>query len=246
MRINVISLDRTPERYVCFLEHNIGVAGISVERFSAVDGSRLDRGQCVRDGLITADNVYIAGALGIASSHVALWRRCAAGSEPMHVAEDDVVLRPDCAAVIRAALETVPNWDFVLWGHNFDWPVKIRPPGSASAVLQYDPENAGGDLGAFRAGVASPALMPLISVAGICLYSVTPRGASRMLAGCLPLTREPAAYAVRSDISWGNIGIDVEMARHYTEWQSFISVPPVAVPINNQTASTIRGHLAST
>jgi hypothetical protein len=219
---------------------------LAIERFAAFDGAGIERADCVRDGLITEDNAYRPGAIGAAMSHVSLWRRCAAESEPFHIAEDDATLRSDFEAAGSAALGGLGDWDIVLWTHNFDWPVMIEPaPGVGPVVLQFDPAVAPHRLEAFQAATTKPLVTPLISAAGLSCYSVSPQGAARLLAGCLPIGNRSASYAARSGLGWDNTGIDVELSRHYAGWRAFIAVPPLAVACNDQSGSTIRGHLAA-
>ncbi len=241
--LNVISLDRTPQRFTQFLQWN---PGFEVSRFAAFDGAALDRAQCVRDGLLAEDNRYVPGAIGNAMSHVALWRRCAAGSTPFTIVEDDIILRGDFLAMATTMLEAAPDWDVALWAHNFDWPLKVHPaPGVGPAVVQYDPAGVLRQLDAFRAWTGAPAMLKLVSAAGIGCYSVTPRGAARMLADCLPIGRQGAAYSVRPGVAWNNTALDVEMSRHYEGWRAYVALPPLALAPNDQSTSTVLGHLAA-
>lgn len=237
--IRVINLDRTPERLTRFLERH---PGLPVERFAAVDGATIDRNAGVRDGVIAVENDYHPGAIGVAMSHVKLWRQCAAGSAPFHIAEDDAILRRDFRSIAARLLDTLDAWDIVLWAHNLDWPVQVRlAQGVGVTVVQYDPETV--DVTRFRSATVIPSLAPLSSAAGICCYSVSPAGAARMLADCLPIRSQDAQYLPKT--AWLNTGIDVEMSRHYAAWRAYIATPPIAISDNDQRASTIRGHLAA-
>jgi len=239
----VINLDRTPERYKQFLEWNPGFA---FERFSAFDGAKLNRDECIGEGLLRPENDYRPGAIGSLLSHVTLWRDCVASGQVMHIIEDDVIIRPDFWAQANAAMAALPAWDIILWTHNFDWPVQIYPgPGLGPVVMQYNPEAVANGLPAFQASRAAPALFRLGSAAAIACYSITPEGAARMLADCLPIGRTMPVYIANPDIGWRNSALDVEMSRHYGNWRAYVAVPPIAVAPNDQSASTIRGHLAA-
>jgi hypothetical protein len=52
-RIRVINLDRSRDRLARFIERH---PCVPIERFSAVDGFRIDRDACVSSGLITTSN----------------------------------------------------------------------------------------------------------------------------------------------------------------------------------------------
>jgi hypothetical protein len=241
--LRVISLDRTPDRFDRFVALH---PGFPIARFSAIDGARVTRADCLRDGLINEQNTYNPGAIGIALSHTTLWRDCAAGSVPFHIVEDDVILRADFVSAAAAALATLPDWDIVLWLHNFDWPVKIRPPGEIGpVVMQYEPDDGGRNWDGFRATRVAPMLVPVLSAGGIGCYSISPQGARRLLADCLPIGNAMAEYVPKPGTGWLNTGLDVEMSRHYGRRLAFFAIPPLAVAPNDQSASTIRGHLAT-
>jgi GR25 family glycosyltransferase involved in LPS biosynthesis len=239
--LKLINLDRTPERLAAFRARH---PDLPVERIAAADGARLDRDACVGDGLITADNLYRPGALGCALSHIHLWRRCVAEDAAFHVVEDDVTLRHDFMPAASAILASLGAWEIVLWGHNLDWPVQVEPaPGLGVVVLQYDHQTL--DTEAFRAPGAIPAAMRLMSAAGTSCYSISPAGAAHLLRACLPIGAAPARYLAKQATTLLNSGIDVEMSRHYADMAAFVAFPALAVSENDQTGSTIRGHLSA-
>ncbi len=239
--IKVVNLERSPERLARFIALH---PGVPAERFPAVDGGTLDRDACVRDGIITDDNHYRTGAIGCAMSHINLWRECAAGTIPFHVVEDDIILRHDFQAMASAALATLADWDIVLWTHNLDWPLQIRPsPGFGVVVVQYDYEALQHE--AFVSATAPTTLMPLVAAAGTGCYSVSPRGAARILNDCLPIGTAMPRYLEKLEGGWTNTGIDVELSRHYADWQAFVALPQLAAANHDQNNSSIRGHLAA-
>ncbi|MCB8876571.1 glycosyltransferase family 25 protein [Acidisoma silvae] len=240
--IRVINLDSTPERFEQITAWN---PGFPFERFSAVVGKDLDRDQCIHDGLITEDNTYTMGTVGCALSHITLWRQCAAGSQPFHIAEDDLILRADFQSMAQAKLNRLQDWDLVLWMHNFDWPLKVEPAvGLGPAIMQYDHATAVSRPDVFRQETTEPMLMRLLSAAAMGCYSISPKGAARMLADCLPVANQSADYVTQPGVTWFNTALDVEMNRHYHKWQAYVSVPPLAISPNDQSTSTIRGHMA--
>jgi GR25 family glycosyltransferase involved in LPS biosynthesis len=238
----VISLERTPQRFEQFLAWNFDQG---FERFVAFDGSKLVVEDCIRQGLISASNRYVAGALGVALSHVTLWQNCVTENRPFHIAEDDIILRTDFRVASAKLLETVRAWDIVLWTHNFDWPVKVTPsPGAGPAVIKYDDPCKIIDPSAFRSATSPSVLLPLVSAASLACYSISPTGAKKMLSACLPIGDRMAEYAVRADTGWINTGLDVEMSRHYAKQNAFLAMPPLALAQNDHETSTIRGNLA--
>lgn len=241
--LTVITLERTPERFRQFCKWN---PAQKIRRFWAADGTKIVRERYIRDGLITRANEYLPGALGAAASHVTLWRSCARGDEIFHIVEDDVVLRGDFWRTAKALLGTLPDdWDIVLWSHNLDWPVVAGPVlGGENMIIQYGAKDTVTKLDAFKTMTDAAVLLPLLSAAGIGSYSLSPRGAARLLSMCLPIGNTQARFAVEDQLGWNNTGIDVEMARHYAKLRAYIAVPPLAVTPNEFAKSTIRGHLA--
>jgi glycosyl transferase family 25 len=236
--VTVISLDRTPERYEQFLSLNPGLA---VRRFSAIDGRLLDRDRCIANGLITPSNPYKRTSVGVLSSHVALWRRSILEGRDLHVAEDDAILRSDFLPMARASLASLRKWDIVLWGWNFDWPLKLQlARGLGTAVVQCDQDGLRAEWGAFAASTVTPFLARLISAAGVCCYSISPNGARKLLTLALPVEGLPAAYAFKPDVPWVNAETSVELSRHYARLTSFVSLPPLATTLNRLEESTVQ------
>ncbi|ONG54717.1 hypothetical protein BKE38_10130 [Pseudoroseomonas deserti] len=217
--------------------------GLAIERVAACDGRLLDRGLCERKGLFAPGLHYSAGACGSAVSHIMLWNDCITRDVPVHIAEDDAVIRPDFHDVAAPLLDALGDWDIVLWSHNDNWPVGLVPPvpGTVS-VLEGTPLSAlilGEAYPIFRAFRGMPALVPLASAAGLGLYSVSPQGARKLLRRCLPLSGQPARYARDLAQTWRNTALDVELSRHYAGLRAFLAVPVMAVMINDETMSTI-------
>jgi GR25 family glycosyltransferase involved in LPS biosynthesis len=235
----VINLDRASDRLADFQGANPGLA---FERFPAVLGAARPREAWVSDGLLTAENRYSNGAIGCAASHVALWRRVAAAGEPLHVLEDDVILRRDFLEASEALLADLPTWDIVCWTWNYDWPLRYLPaPGLGAAWLQLDPYAIKPRYGEFREATPPSRLLKLVSAGGTPCYTIAPEGAAKLLARCLPFGNEGIMLRAGSyGMAWTNTGLDVEMSRHYGDLAAFIAIPPLATAINDPAGSTTR------
>ena len=236
-RITVISLDRTPQRLRRFVELN---SHLSIDLFSAVDGHDLDRGRCIESGLIASDNLYTPGALGSAASHVALWRRCVDSKRPIHIAEDDAVIRHDFAAVAGGMLARLPSWDYVLWGWNFDWPMKLQlGPGLGTAILEANQNELRQEWRSFQASRPAATLARLVTCSGTCCYSLSPDGARRLLERALPVGAAPAAFALNAQVTVANTSLDIELSRHFEALEAYVAIPCLAMSLNVHGESTI-------
>jgi GR25 family glycosyltransferase involved in LPS biosynthesis len=237
--IVVINLDRSVDRLRRFRWNNRHVPNL--QRFAALDGRRLDRDRCIRDGLVTAANPYTMPALGCSLSHVALWRRCAAGDGPLTICEDDAILhRHFLAGRSRILSGLRPDWDIVQWGWNLDWPMLIElAPGMPPAIVKFPDADPRPDFAAFESAILRPQVFPLHSSAGAACYTLSVAGAQRLLERCLPLGGEHAAWAENPVRHWENTAVDVEMARHYSMLRAFVAVPPLAISPNEHAQSTV-------
>lgn len=239
METFVITLERTPGRLEAFRRNN--APHKHIVSFEAVDGladevaSRLSR-------LKAATGLkYSAGAFGAALSHEALWLRTVASDAPITVCEDDAVLHADFAAESAKVLAFLgEDWEFVLWGWNFDAPLVAElHPLLCPTVMSFDQASLRLNWAGYVRAAVMPTVLRLRSVFGIPCYSISPRGARKFLSRCFPL----------KSFDWtipflnrrvANYGIDVAMCPAYQDTASFACFPPLAVTENDQTTSTIQ------
>ena len=238
MVVHVINLDRSPERRDLFGRRNAHLG--RVVRFSAVDGSRLDLAALRRDGALQGDPPYTPGAIGACLSHATLWRRAVASGEPLTIAEDDAVFARnfrDASARLLAALP--PDWDFVLWGWNFDaylWADLL--PGVSPAVISMDQNRMRQNIEAFTTQSVAPQPLKLLHFFGMPCYSVSPRGAQRALAFCLPIRAQRIAFE-GFNVVVENRSQDFMLNAIMPKLNGFVSVPPLVVTENRKEDSTI-------
>lgn len=238
--IRVISLQRTPKRLAAFEQHN---AHLPWSRHEAVDGERLSAEDVAASGLFTpaVAQSYTAGALGCAMSHRQLWLQAAEAGEPLTIAEDDAVFRGDFPAASQALLAQLPaDWDFVLWGWNFDASLVVQLlPGVSPAALLFDQRRLRASLAEFQALRVPSLPLRLDKCFGIPAYTVSAAGARHLLRLCFPLTaltlRVPL---IHSDVR--NTGIDIAMNAAYPNLSAWACFPPLAVTPNEAERSTVQ------
>ena len=236
MSLVLINLNRSVDRLQDFNALNGHIR--NVERFSAIDGSRLDRRRLEEGGFVQPDLCYSPGVLGSALSHMTLWHRAIAEDRPVTVIEDDAILCANFEVESARILAGLPqDWEFVLWGYNFDAPLTFNIPGMSPCNLYFDQDMLRSGSAAFPRQSVSASTFPLYRAFGIVCYTISPRGAERLGGYCLPL-RSMDVYYPGLGRSLGNTSIDYMMAQAWPHMQAHVSFPPLAVTDNDWARST--------
>jgi GR25 family glycosyltransferase involved in LPS biosynthesis len=233
----VISLDRTPERFAEFRAHNPHLPEIA--RVSGVDGSALDRARLVAEGLVHPDSIYTPGAIGNALSHMAQWRAAIVAEAPLTVLEDDAVLCANFAAESARIIATLgTNWDYILWGYNFDSLLTYdMVPGLTPCTALFDQAKMRRALPVFHQRRMQTAAFRLNRALGTPAYTVTPRGAKKLLAFCRPIRPLTVEFPLIGRRP--NFSIDFMLNGLYTGIAAYVAVPALALTANEKTKSTI-------
>lgn len=234
MMIRLINLDRDIEKLARFHEQNKGVKDVQWERFSAVSGRDQNLEELAERGLIDPSimKYYNAPNLGCALSHIALWNECLDRDEPLTICEDDAVFNNDFLARSSIALNG-RDFDVAVWGWNFDAPLLIdMVPGIARGVMAFNQDDLRNNVHNFASQDIPCALFKLLQNYGTVCYTVSTRGADRLLKGVLPLRPFGLRYAGQPDRVINHIGIDIGMDSMYPEMDAYISIPPLVVTPN--------------
>jgi glycosyl transferase family 25 len=244
MRIHLINLDRSTERLAEFKAANPHLE--NVHRFSAVDGYRQDVAALVARGIFEAGVAegYTPGALGAALSHLALWEEAIARGEAFTICEDDAIINRDFARSAARVIEALPpDWDFILWGWNFDsYLLFDLLPGVSPCLCCFDEEQMRAAVAGFQDQTVTPQAFRLTRALGIPCYSVSPKGARALKAACLPLARIKVHFPGLNR-HLPNFGIDVMMNNAYPQISAFVSFPPLVITRNEIRKSTVQMDL---
>lgn len=247
MRVHVISLDRTPERFSAFTTVNRHLT--EVTRYSAVDGRHLDLAGLVARGIIANDvlTTYSASALGCTLSHVGLWTVAIETGRTVTVAEDDAIFHRDFDGLAESAMrELPPDWDIVLWGFNFDGFLSFEMlPGVSYCLGQFDQQGMRAGVATFQRLALSPRLFRLRWAFGTVCYSISPKGARLFRSGLCPLRPMVSVIPEGGRASPGgthfkSVGPDNAMCSLYPRLNAFVSMPPLVVSKNEPTNSTVQ------
>jgi len=227
----LINLDRSAERLARFHAANGFLS--NVQRFAAIDGGALDRRDLVSRGVIDAQLSYSDHDLGCALSHMRLWETALKKDAALTVFEDDAVVNRRFAQRSAALLNGLPgDWDYVLWGWNFDTVLAVDLlPGISQTVMMCDQESLRGRLHMFQDLNFDVAALPLLCAFGLMAYSISPGGARKLLGSCRPL-RPFKLIIGNPDFSVDNTSIDVMMSALYPQLRAFVCVPPLVVSPN--------------
>jgi GR25 family glycosyltransferase involved in LPS biosynthesis len=239
MDVFYINLARRPDRKERFLRLNRGVARF--HRVKAIDGRTVNRRQLMKQGVVREPlEHYTPGALGCALSHKKLWDRCASGTLPLTVAEDDAVFNrcfSEKAAVVVARLS--PDWDIILWGWNFDSVLHVGlVKGIPTSIMHFDAASVGERWADFQAQHFEVLPMRLINAFGNVCYSITPQGAQKLCTSCFPLRNELFwVEGLRHNIC--NFGIDSIMNKYYRNLRAYVCFPPLVWTENDKKTSDV-------
>lgn len=237
--LHVISLERSQERRKSFLAAN---AHLDFQIFPAVDGSRLPQTVLQdRELFIPPLPFPTLGAYGVALSHLRLWERAIDTGSALTVAEDDAVFRQDFASASEEILRLLPqDWDFVLWGWNFDSILSLMGlPDVSPSVMVFNQDALRANLARYKSQTTRAYPLRLDKCFGIPAYSISPKGARRFKEHCFPLRNFSLVFPLLAH-PMANTGIDIAMNQIYSSTQSFVSYPPLAVTENRHDISTIQ------
>lgn len=239
MEIRLVNLDRSPDRLATFADRNSHLA--EYRRVSAVDGNLVDRDRLIRNQVITSDLAYTKGALGCALSHLSHWRDAIESDKALTIVEDDVVLAENFAEETERLIKSLPeDWEHVIWGWGFDALMTFDLlPGYSHCTSSFDQNSLRKRSQHFSTERIDSRLFRLRAGFGTLGYSISPRGARRLLDHCLPL-RPMSIHYPGYDRPLPNTGIDNMMAQAYPHMATYVAIPPLVVTDNYHATSTVQ------
>ncbi len=241
MKFRLLNLDRSADRLATFKRTN--PAHAKIERFSAIDGALANRARLVANDVISADLRYSDGALGCAMTHLVQWRDAVTANEAITVIEDDAILAGNFVAEVER-LTAGGDWDYVAWGWNFDaWMSFDVIPGLAPCLSLFDQDELRAQSHRFPAEHVQSSLFRLRSAFGTISYSVSPRGAQKLLNFCMPLRPMSVSYPGHSK-PMPNVGIDNMLALAWPHISAHVALPPLAVTNNERATSTVQSRVS--
>ena len=240
MKIAVISLKRTPNRWKAFLQRNQQkLRDCELIRVDGIDGNELLNSN-IKNCLIapSANQNWSAGAIGIGLSHLLCWRLCYNKKSPLVVLEDDVVL----AGSWKSQLKKLVNKDtkMMLLGWNLDSMLRAEFSKQQEIISLFEPpypsEEALTTILDSNDVRSSKRLRYSFGLPG---YWITPETAEYLLSAIKPLDTLPLQLG-RGFPEISTLGIDALLNLHYYKIGAEVVMPPLALALNNPTTSLTR------
>jgi GR25 family glycosyltransferase involved in LPS biosynthesis len=178
-----------------------------------------------------------------ALSHYGLIEECAKGKDIITIMEDDAVLVQDFDRKAMSLIDSLPDKDFDLiqWGWNWDSYLfvldqnnEIQKIDWTDKYLKVEPQN-------FRDTETQSALKPLILTFGIHCYSLTPRGAQKIL-DLYPVIQDIWVDSLElTGITYTSTTIDGVFNAFYPKMKAYISVEPLSYVTNDKQYTLLPG-----
>ncbi len=127
----------------------------------------------------------------------------------------------------------------MLWGWNFDAALSADLVPGLPFYGAFDQGALRRSTTAWREAPLDPLLLRLRRAFGNPGYTVTPRGARRLIEFCFPIRPLTVAFP-QFDRSFPNTGVDVVMNAAYEQLDAYVSFPPLLITPNDTAASTVQ------
>ena len=242
MRVAVISLRRTPERWSAFLKRNQkALSDCELLRIDGVDGSELLNSNITTRVIApSAKEDWSAGAIGIGLSHMMCWRICSTSTSPLVVLEDDVLLADKWRLQLEKLLH--PQAGVVLLGWNLDSMLRAEFNKQQEFLSLFEPAYPAEDsLLEIVNSNELRQLKRLRNAFGLPGYWIQPAMARQLIKTIVRLETHPLRLG-RGFPVIKTLGIDGLLNLHYQKIGAEILMPPLALALNDQLTSLTRGR----
>ena len=240
MRVAVISLKRTPERWSLFLKRNRqALKDCELLRIDGIDGKEIiDSGLKTRLINPSARQRWSTGAIGVGLTHLFCWRLCCNSRTPLVVLEDDVLLADNWLQQLKQLLKN--DEGMMLLGWNLDSVLRTKYIGEQEIISLFEPsypsEKALHDIVNSNDSRQSKQLRYAFGLPG---YWLDPRMAEQLLNTIIRLESVPL-FMGRGFPEVSINGIDGLLNLTYYRLGTKIIVPPLALATNDQKSSLTR------
>ncbi|MEI6649106.1 MAG: glycosyltransferase family 25 protein [Actinomycetes bacterium] len=243
----VIHLASQSVRKTEFLDRNGGFATFNWSAGRL--GSELNLSSLVAEGLLAAEMVaepivgpnprFTAPALGSSLAHVDLWKLAVAENQSITILENDAILAPNYQSTITDLTGAHPDFDFIQWGWNWDSKFHARILGNMGLVeCHFSQAEIPSHITNFQKLVTPHLLVKLIHSWGIHCYTISPKGAEKLLNTVLPLSTK-LIDRLDVGVSYYPTTLDGIMNGLYPKLNAYACWPPLTVAENDQARSSV-------
>ena len=172
------------------------------------------------------------------------WRDAIESDTALTIVEDDVVLAANFVEETERLISSLPeDWEHVVWGWGFDALMTFDLlPGYSHCTSAFDQESLRKRSPHFSTERVESRLFRLRAGFGTIGYSISPRGARRLLDYCMPLRPMSLQYP-GYERTLANTGIDNMMVQLYPRMAAYVAVPPLVVTDNYHAMSTVQAGI---
>jgi len=234
-RYVVISLERESKRLKNFRARNNRVK-VAIEHFKAIDGAKLTT---IDATMLARGTIYTPGAIGVAMSHLALWKECISSDTNFVIFEDDAHLRYDLSNHLHDICERC-DWDLIMLGCNMNTTIELNILPDIDLAARFSVRFPSvKHLNAFVKMTEPVALFRLRLAFGLGGYAVTPKGAALLTEKCFPLDNRPI-YLRNENRSIPAFGLDCMMIPAYPTMRAYLCLPPLVMTPNDPATSQVQ------
>jgi glycosyl transferase, family 25 len=204
-------------------------------------GANVNRQALVQSGVLKKEAEIIDGSLGNALSFIRLFKQSIDTNEIVTILENDAILSHHFDPYSLRLLESIGfDFDIIQWGWNFDSVLYLFPLSSAMGPVEIRARQDFAQTGfrKFQELACARTLIPLGHQWGAHCFTVTPKGAKRLLEMLLPLNTD---LFFREDLNLRikPRSLDSMLGRCYPKLKAYSCFPPLSMALNDKAKSTI-------
>ena len=240
MRVAVISLKRTPERWSAFLQRNKNaLTDCEILRIDGIDGIEILNSN-IKSRLISpsANQEWSAGAIGAGLSHILCWRLCCNSMSPLVVLEDDVILADTWQLHLKKLLDKGAN--MLLMGWNLDSMLRAEFSKGEEMISLFEPAYPNQNALHTIVNCGDKRMRKKLRYTfGLPGYWVQPAMA-KLLLNKIKKLETLSLKLGRGFPEITTLGIDALLNLHYRDIGAEVVMPPLALALNDPLTSLTR------
>jgi GR25 family glycosyltransferase involved in LPS biosynthesis len=188
------------------------------------------------------ESMWPLGAVCCGLAHFEAISVCIESNEPVTIFEDDAVLVGNFDEKSKALIDEVgTEWDLIQWGYNWDSYLDIRYPEKNGPVFRVGllSEKEKFSEETFRNSNVNSKLFPLVSTFGMHAYTISPKGAKKLLQHYPRITDIYIDNINLLNQGYWALSLDMVLNSFYDKNECYVALPPLSYVVNDKQASVI-------